>query len=1005
MAVRKKRIVNLIILCLTSGFVNLYAQKPIIAWPSDLTYYGINSDIKSVSANPGCGTDNEKAAQFLKMCSYLQSMGYTHLVYQLDVFTPEFIKNAGGSWDYTPSHGTNANKYKNGTTAERFSWAKEAIESRGLTMIPVVNPLSHLGYNILNLDPSIAEVGPYTGNISYIRTKSADKSLDNATANFSFKVNSDCYVVIAHDRRITDKPSWLTNDYEKSSLCIYNNSYNPFDLYISKNLVATNGTVQLNGNLEAGKTIPAAYDMYGVFLLESDKNGEVLISNPTGTSTYTRVAYSVGAGGIQAYDTPSGTKFDKGYFEENGLEYTLGWCVFNKVKGINMCYKIPKYKDNPSLWPLYGEYLKIVNANWGTGSPQYIHLAGDELGYDNFCLVGVEKSVPLGLTPAKLVAEGIKNAVETIDNVFGPNVVTPIVFADSYFPASNGERYGLCGDFTTGAGGVLAELKNLVNGIENRLILAPWDYSNVDGVDHYPGTTVYVNKKTQIDYLVKQGFGFIPFAGEDGYNLVNEEPNVKQNMFEFMTHCNRYPSNVRGYGCATWVLHCDGNVLNPQYRSPFYNTDKIETNYSASLLAFLIKYPYAAYTLSKDDQVPYCSGVFSGVQHLRSRENFSWNYNMDYTIGLGIRGFSYGIVSSSNKVEGKWETPYNSYRLFGESGNDWEPIQSWNGTYAFTQLRDFDFSICLESFVEATDAGILIRQNFSNSVSSSPFIYFFNDKNINKTTIGYWDGSQLHFNYLPEEKFLRVTKQGNITRLYSSTDGSEYILRGEYNFLSGEVFVGMGMSPKSKNVKGNVLFTNVHINSTTPEFPCDMILSKIGTAENLGFTTNSNTNQITLSGKSTIGFTSDNVVFASKNMSGGFQVDVRLAAATYRSGIMVRQGLNADAPVVYLCSAAGLAGVHYRVTTGSNATWQPASMPPFSLPGYLRLIRYGNTIRALISSNGQTYIEIAKLQFPNGPVFVGLCADGGLNESATFTGYSIRGYDPITPIVNLLLDD
>jgi hypothetical protein len=164
--------------------------------------------------------------------------------------------------------------------------------------------------------------------------------------------------------------------------------------------------------------------------------------------------------------------------------------------------------------------------------------------------------------------------------------------------------------------------------------------------------------------------------------------------------------------------------------------------------------------------------------------------------------------------------------------------------------------------------------------------------------------------------------------------------------------------------------------------------------------------EITLyGGYSLIGTTSDDVIFANKKVKGGIIVDTKLDDAKGHGGIMIRQSLDPNSPVVFLCNNnISSATVYYRGTQGAEGQWLPSTA---TQPVYLRLIRFGNTIRALVSSDAINYTEAAKVSFPTGEIYVGLCTEGYWPppNRATFSNFKIRPYDPLTPIVNLLLND
>lgn len=198
----------------------------------------------------------------------------------------------------------------------------------------------------------------------------------------------------------------------------------------------------------------------------------------------------------------------------------------------------------------------------------------------------------------------------------------------------------------------------------------------------------------------------------------------------------------------------------------------------------------------------------------------------------------------------------------------------------------------------------------------------------------------------------------------------------------------------------------------TDWFLVDIVDSKgikpeiVGNGSNADLTTDFNSTSITLKGNSIIGAKADNIVFASELKPSGIIADVRLENANLRGGIMLRQTLASNSPTVYLSNYnSNSIAVYYRSSQGDSGQWLNSSIRAMSQPVYLRIIRYGTTIKAMVSSDGNNFTEIAKVPFPTGNIYVGLCAEGSTTASATFSNYKVKGYDPLTPIINLLLND
>lgn len=91
----------------------------------------------------------EKIKQTLKLLDYFKALGYTHIQYYLEFNMWEF-SNASGHWVY------NGGAYTDGSSAKSFRAMKEAVECRGMRLIPSKESLSHV-VRFIEMDPSISE--------------------------------------------------------------------------------------------------------------------------------------------------------------------------------------------------------------------------------------------------------------------------------------------------------------------------------------------------------------------------------------------------------------------------------------------------------------------------------------------------------------------------------------------------------------------------------------------------------------------------------------------------------------------------------------------------------------------------------------------------------------------------------------------------------------------------------------------------------------------------------
>jgi len=106
--------------------------------------------------------------------------------------------------------------------------------------------------------------------------------------------------------------------------------------------------------------------------------------------------------------------------------------------------------------------------------------------------------------------------------------------------------------------------------------------------------------------------------------------------------------------------------------------------------------------------------------------------------------------------------------------------------------------------------------------------------------------------------------------------------------------------------------------------------------------------------------TSDRFLFASKPVTGDFQITARLMERPDRKGgIMIRETLDGPSRMVLLAGTQESGVVYqYRDKTGASASWpgRPAmTARDFTGTIYLRLVRKGATVTSFISTDGTTF--------------------------------------------------
>ncbi|MBN1308101.1 MAG: hypothetical protein JXA18_09305 [Chitinispirillaceae bacterium] len=781
-----------------------------IAMPAELTFEELWSTTQGTES---CETVDGKYTRFVKKCRYFRSLGYTHVIYKMPIYNEDFYKSG-------VFNGMKTDITKN--TVLLFKNAKSAIESEGLQMIPLINVLSHLDCggkdrSILSINPDIAEIKMYQSDISMIRTVQADAS--NTTNNdlYKFTTTSDCYVILAHDATIVDKPLWLETYFSKTGLSIYGEFWfekRRYDLYIFNGKVNHWRPCWVCGNMRNSQNNPSDPAIYGIFLASINRTGVVEIDHEFVPRTgYTRVTVPNSSVDIPYCDYPS-PKFTNGNFNslKKDIFNTIGWVIYNnsdEFNTINLCYHVPYYRGNTVLQTITTNLLQVVQANWGTGAPQFIHFGGDELGYVNTCLVNADGRETA--TKARLVAEGIENTIQCLNTVFGPGQVTPLYFSDSYTSGFNGETYGLCGDLNnSGNGGILDELKDIRQGVESEIILCPWNYSQTD-------PTGVIDKLKQIKYMVYWGFPFITFGGEDfdaGINWLNDIDRyckTKQCNFEWFAHSNKYPNFVKGHGFSTWPNECFHTY---EYQS---SDGTLTTNYTAPIVAFLADNPHMAAAVDANDAVYYDSSLFNGVNFRHSRNNMTWTKGSDYTLGLGIR--PYGNAEEPGPNPGiptlSWNTGFTELTVKGKCTGDLTGSNE-NFMYAFAQRSNafiMEFELIENKLSNVNRVGIMVRNSLKSKAkcvhlnfSKSPKFIALDQRstdNGNLSTIA------SNGNINGESYKLKITRSGSNVAAFYAVDNSGYMFLGNGTVDAGPVYVGLSICKTIGN--GSATFTDLSL--------------------------------------------------------------------------------------------------------------------------------------------------------------------------------------------------
>jgi len=107
-----------------------------------------------------------------------------------------------------------------------------------------------------------------------------------------------------------------------------------------------------------------------------------------------------------------------------------------------------------------------------------------------------------------------------------------------------------------------------------------------------------------------------------------------------------------------------------------------------------------------------------------------------------------------------------------------------------------------------------------------------------------------------------------------------------------------------------------------------------------------------------------------------------------KAGVMIRESLDADAPHAFSAITSGNGAAFQRRVVQGGLSLHTAG-PTVTAPGWVRLVRHGNTFTGSMSSNGANWTTVGSGIIPmSAGVFVGLAATAHNNavlNSASFT--------------------
>jgi regulation of enolase protein 1 (concanavalin A-like superfamily) len=250
------------------------------------------------------------------------------------------------------------------------------------------------------------------------------------------------------------------------------------------------------------------------------------------------------------------------------------------------------------------------------------------------------------------------------------------------------------------------------------------------------------------------------------------------------------------------------------------------------------------------------------------------------------------------------------------------------------------------SITTTVRAGVIIRENTNTNSRRMAFAMEANGspRQIYRTTAGGNSASSLSSTTYAKPLWLRLQRQGDVFRTFTSIDGSSFAPFGGGLTvpLGSNVLVGMGASARSDGLLTQAFFDNVSI---TPDTALPFQGRALGYVnEPGGVTQNGGAYAITASGAGIMGSvtaTEDEGHFLSAPASGDFTLTARLTgieggASNAQAGLMVRDSINRRGRAVFFgTNGSGASAIEYRARLSATTTGEGSGIDYTLPPGVL----------------------------------------------------------------------
>jgi len=229
--------------------------------------------------------------------------------------------------------------------------------------------------------------------------------------------------------------------------------------------------------------------------------------------------------------------------------------------------------------------------------------------------------------------------------------------------------------------------------------------------------------------------------------------------------------------------------------------------------------------------------------------------------------------------------------------------------------------------------------------------------------------------------FLRLVRQGNVFRGYSSPTGAAWTLVGSATItMNTNAYVGLAVTGDDPNQAATATFSNLAVDATpTPTVPPPWTARDISGPVVTGSATASS-GIFTVTGSGNICCTSDQFQFVYQPITGDTQIialvsSLQAADPWSKGGVMIRSALTGSSAhaSVMTAGADGSNGFFTRSRPSTGASSDDGAISGGGTPRWLRLVREGTVFSGYLSADGShwTLVGTDTISMP-ATVYVGL---------------------------------